>query len=120
MTGRESLRVILAARRVPVLLVQAIVMMAKFMHEHMKQSKSSCLRFGKPAKDRLFGAIESDPQPAEYLRVRVKIGGFQFNPKILGPCIEKNRARFFPVVKLICTVIKRIATCQNDALQPLA
>jgi hypothetical protein len=94
--------------------------MAEFMHEHMEQAKSTRLRFSEPAKDHLFGAVKRNPKPGEYLLVRIEIGRAQFNPKILRPCAEKNRARFLPVVKLVCAVVSRIGASENDALQPLA
>jgi hypothetical protein len=50
-TRGKSLGIILAFARTQVLLVNAVVVVAKLVHENVQEHKRPSLRFGKPARN---------------------------------------------------------------------
>jgi len=56
-TGRKLLCVILAFARTEVLLVNAIEVVAKLVHENMQEHECASLHFREPTRDTIFAAV---------------------------------------------------------------
>ena len=97
-TGGETFGMILTLARIQVLLVNAVIVMAKFVHENVQKHKCTRLRLCEPTCNAILSAIVRQPERLENLLMRIKIFDRQVSPQILMPRMEKNRARFLEMV----------------------
>ena len=92
--------------------------MPKFVQEHMKEHEGSRLGFRESAQNILLPSIEGNSKLRQYRLMSIEIVCAEFNPEILMPCVQKNSASFFAVIKGVFRVTSIFSCRKDDAFQP--
>ena len=100
------------------LLMETIVMVAEFVHEHVEQHEGFRLSFREPAQERPLHPVKTNANPLEDVRVSFKICRRQFCPKVFIPSVEENRSSLLAMIERI-SCVARVMADQNNTLQIL-
>ena len=100
------------------LLVSAVVMMAKLVHENMQKHEGPSLSLGEATCRAILVSVIGNAQLLKDILMGIEIWRGNFFPKILAPSMKINRSSFLPVVKGILPVRTVAGTRQDYALEP--
>lgn len=115
----ETFSIILTASGILMLLIHPVMMMAEFVHENVQQHEGTRLGLGEPANHGVFGQVKANTDSLKDCAVCREISEAQFDPKVLPPGRQKNRAGFLPMVKGVLPIARGGAAVEHDALQSL-
>ena len=110
---------ILTLGRIQMLLVNAVVVVAKLVHENVQERERPCLRFREATRDTILQPVMRNAEPLENVPVKIKIWRREIYPKVIAPSMEKYRSSFLSMVKLIESITAIVVAIQHDALQTL-
>jgi hypothetical protein len=102
--GGKPLRIVFTFAGTVMLLVNAVVMVAKLVHENVQECERSSLRFREPTYDALLLPVIRNTKPLKNMLVSIEVRGGNLCPKVVLPRMKENRSRFLSVVKLVETV----------------
>jgi hypothetical protein len=71
-----------------VLLVDAVIMVTKLVHENMQKHEGAGLCLSESAQDTFFASVARNAAPLKNLTVRLEIRVVECHPKVIGPGVQ--------------------------------
>lgn len=118
--GGKSLCIILSLRRTEMLLLDAVEVVAKLVHEDVQKHEPASLSLREPTQDPILLSVVRNTQPLKNLLMGLEIRRGNFHPKVIPPRVKKNASGLLTMVEEIQTVTTITGTRQDNALQSLS